>query len=156
MIVGRFVLGWGVGIASLIAPLMISELAPAKYRGRLIVTNVMFITGGQLIAYFINWGLTRVDHGWRVSVGLCMVPPVLQFVLFWFLPDTPRFYVMNGEIERAKQVLRQVHIEPSEAFVDATVDEMVASNSNVPGKIHFKRLGNLLKSSTPPQVISEH
>ena len=84
MIAGRFVLGWGVGIASLIAPLMISELAPAKYRGRLIVTNVIFITGGQLIAYFINWGLTRVSHGWRVSVGLCMVPPVLQFVLFWF------------------------------------------------------------------------
>ena len=45
MIAGRFVLGLGVGIASLIAPLMLSELAPAKYRGRLIVTNVMFITG---------------------------------------------------------------------------------------------------------------
>lgn len=145
MIVGRVVLGWGVGIASLIAPLMISELAPAKYRGRLIVTNVMFITGGQLIAYFINWGLTRVDHGWRVSVGLCMVPPVLQFVLFWFLPDTPRFYVMNGEIERAKQVLRQVHIEPSEAFVDATVDEMVASNSNVPGKNPLQKAWESIK-----------
>lgn len=133
MIVGRFVLGWGVGIASLIAPLMISELAPAQYRGRLIVTNVMFITGGQLIAYLINWGLTRVDHGWRVSVGLCLVPPVVQFVLFWFLPDTPRFYVMNGEIDKAKEVLRKVHIEPSDAYVNATVDEMVASNSNVPG-----------------------
>ena len=145
MIVGRFILGWGVGIASLIAPLMISELAPAKYRGRLIVTNVMFITGGQLIAYFINWGLTRVDHGWRVSVGLCMVPPVLQFVLFWFLPDTPRFYVMNGEIERAKQVLRQVHIEPSEAFVDATVDEMVASNSTVPGKNPLQKAWESIK-----------
>lgn len=56
MIVGRFILGWGVGIASLIAPLMLSELAPSRYRGRLIVTNGMFITGGQLIAYFINWG----------------------------------------------------------------------------------------------------
>ncbi len=133
MIAGRFVLGWGVGIASLIAPLMISELAPAKYRGRLIVTNVIFITGGQLIAYFINWGLTRVSHGWRVSVGLCMVPPVLQFVLFWFLPDTPRFYVMNGNFEKARQVLRKVHVDPSDEFVNTTIDEMIASDSTVPG-----------------------
>ena len=79
MIAGRFVLGLGVGTASLISPLMLSELAPSKYRGRLIVTNCMFITGGQLVAYFINWGLTNVSHGWRISVGLCMVPPVVQF-----------------------------------------------------------------------------
>ncbi|RCK67162.1 Myo-inositol transporter 2 [Candida viswanathii] len=145
MIVGRFILGWGVGIASLIAPLMISELAPAQYRGRLIVTNVMFITGGQLVAYFINWGLTRVAHGWRVSVGLCMVPPVLQFVLFWFLPDTPRYYVMNNEIDKAKKVIRQVHIEPSEAFVDATIDEMVTSNSTVPGKNPLQKAWESIK-----------
>ncbi|KAI5964802.1 ITR1 [Candida pseudojiufengensis] len=133
MIVGRFILGWGVGIASLIAPLMLSELAPSKYRGRLIVTNVMFITGGQLIAYLINWGLTRVAHGWRVSVGLCMVPPVFQFILFCFLPDTPRYYVMNGEIEKAKSVIRKMYNHPSDAFVDATIDEMIISNSTVPG-----------------------
>ncbi|RCK54353.1 Myo-inositol transporter 2 [Candida viswanathii] len=145
MIVGRFILGWGVGIASLIAPLMISELAPAQYRGRLIVTNVMFITGGQLVAYFINWGLTRVAHGWRVSVGLCMVPPVLQFVLFWFLPDTPRYYVMNNEIDKAKKVIRQVHVEPSEAFVDATIDEMVTSNSTVPGKNPLQKAWESIK-----------
>ncbi|KAI5968881.1 ITR1 [Candida margitis] len=134
MIVGRFVLGWGVGIASLIAPLMLSELAPSKYRGRLIVTNVMFITGGQLVAYLINWGLTRVSHGWRVSVGLCMVPPVIQSVLFFFLPDTPRFYVMNGDIAKAKQVLRKVHNDPSDAFVDASIEDMIQSNSTVPGR----------------------
>ncbi|CAI5756510.1 unnamed protein product [Candida verbasci] len=134
MIAGRFVLGWGVGIASLIAPLMLSELAPSKYRGRLIVTNVMFITGGQLVAYLINWGLTRVAHGWKVSVGLCMVPPAVQFVLFWFLPDTPRFYVMNGEFDRAKKVLKKIYNDPSDAFVDATIDEMITSNSQVPGK----------------------
>ncbi|EGW33325.1 uncharacterized protein SPAPADRAFT_60662 [Spathaspora passalidarum NRRL Y-27907] len=134
MIAGRFVLGWGVGIGSFIAPLMLSELAPAKYRGRLIVTNVMFITGGQLIAYLINWGLTRVEHGWRVSVGLCMIPPVFQFVLFWFLPDTPRFYVMNGEVEKATDILKKIHRDPSDEFIQATIEEMVSSNSNVPGR----------------------
>ena len=51
---------------------MISELAPSRYRGRLIVTNSALITFGQLVAYFINWALTSMDHGWRVSVGLFM------------------------------------------------------------------------------------
>lgn len=133
MVAGRFVLGWGVGAASLIAPLMLSELAPSKYRGRIIVTNCIFITGGQLIAYLINWGLTRVDHGWRVSVGLCMVPAVLQTVLFFFLPDTPRFYVIRGDIDAAKRVLLKVESSMLEAQVDAVIHDMVASNSTVPG-----------------------
>lgn len=145
MIVGRFVLGWGVGIASLISPLMLSELAPAKYRGRIIVTNVLFITGGQLIAYFINWGLTHVHNGWKVSVGLCMVPPVLQFGLFWFLPDTPRYYIMNGEVEKAREVLRKTHKDPSNAYIDAIVDDMIASNSVVPGNNPLEQAWNSVK-----------
>lgn len=145
MIVGRFVLGFGVGIASLISPLMLSELAPSKYRGRLIVTNTLFITGGQLVAYFINWGLTNVKHGWRVSVGLCMVPPVIQFVLFWFLPDTPRFYIMQGDVEMAKKVIRQTHNEIPESYVLAVVDEMVTSNSRVPGSNPLQQAWNSIK-----------
>lgn len=145
MIAGRFVLGWGVGIASLISPLMLSELAPSKYRGRLIVTNCMFITGGQLVAYFINWGLTNVSHGWRVSVGLCMVPPVVQFGLFWFLPDTPRFYVINGNYEKAKEVLRKTHQNPSDAYVNAIVDDMIASDSTVPGSGPLQKAWSSIK-----------
>lgn len=133
MVAGRFVLGWGVGAASLIAPLMLSELAPSKYRGRLIVTNCMFITGGQLVAYFINWGLTDVPHGWRVSVGLCMVPAVLQMGLFFFLPDTPRFYVIKGNIEKAKLVFLKTNRDCTEEYADAVIKDMVASNSTVPG-----------------------
>lgn len=145
MIAGRFVMGWGVGCALLIAPLMISELAPAKYRGRLIVVNGIMITGGQLVAYFINWGLEHINHGWRVSVGLCMVPAVVQFVLFWFLPDTPRFYVMNHNIDKAKQVLRQVYKNPSEEFVDHAVDDMVALNSQVPGDNPWQQAWNSVR-----------
>ncbi|KAM3124544.1 hypothetical protein CJJ07_001191 [Candidozyma auris] len=133
MIAGRFVLGLGVGVASLIAPLMLSELAPSKYRGRLIVTNCIFITGGQLVAYFINWPLTHVDGGWRVSVGLCMVPAVVQSGFFLYLPDTPRYYVIKGDLERAKQVLRKTHSDSSEVHVEALLADMIQSNSTVPG-----------------------
>ncbi|SGZ54431.1 CIC11C00000004761 [Sungouiella intermedia] len=133
MIAGRFVLGWGVGAASLIAPLMLSELAPSKYRGRLIVTNCMFITGGQLVAYFINWGLTNMAHGWRVSVGLCMVPAVIQLIIFVFLPDTPRYYVIKGNYERAKEVFLKTNRDCTDQYADVVIKDMVASNSTVPG-----------------------
>ncbi|CUM62691.1 uncharacterized protein PRCAT00000247001 [Priceomyces carsonii] len=145
MISGRFILGLGVGIASLIAPLMLSELAPSKYRGRLIVTNGMFITGGQLVAYLINWALTNMKHGWRVSVGLCMVPPVIQFGLFWFLPDTPRYYIMAGNFIKAKEVIRETHNNAPESFVNATVQEMISSNSKVPGSGPFQQAWNSIK-----------
>lgn len=133
MIAGRFVLGIGVGVASLIAPLMLSELAPSKYRGRLIVTNCIFITGGQLVAYFINWGLEHVAHGWRVSVGLCMVPAVLQSGLFLFLPDTPRFYVIKGKYDKAKQVLMKINSHSNEAYSEAILQDMILSNSSITG-----------------------
>lgn len=144
MIVGRFILGWGVGAASLIAPLMLSELAPSKYRGRLIVTNCMFITGGQLVAYFINWGLTNVPHGWRVSVGLCMVPAVLQLGIFFFLPDTPRFYVIKGDYERAKEVFLKTNGDCTAEYAEVVINDMVASNSAVPGS-PMKQLYNSIK-----------
>ncbi|GMF04966.1 unnamed protein product [[Candida] boidinii] len=78
MIVGRFVgMGFGVGIGSLIAPLYIAELAPSKFRGRLVVVNCLCITGGQLIAYAIGAGLEKSHNGWRIVIGLSMIPPVI-------------------------------------------------------------------------------
>ncbi|KAG0639879.1 hypothetical protein HOY80DRAFT_885632 [Tuber brumale] len=65
MVVGRFVIGWGVGLASLIVPLYLAELSPAQYRGRMILINVLFITFGQVVAYAIGAGLTHVEAGWR-------------------------------------------------------------------------------------------
>ncbi|PUU76241.1 and other transporter-domain-containing protein [Tuber borchii] len=65
MVAGRFIIGWGVGLASLIVPLYLAELSPAHYRGRMILINVLFITFGQVVAYAIGAGLTHVESGWR-------------------------------------------------------------------------------------------
>lgn len=105
MIVGRFIMGFGVGIGSLISPLYISELAPSRFRGRLVVLNCLGITGGQLIAYAIGAGLNHVNNGWRILVGLSMIPPAIQFVSFLFLPDTPRYLIMRNKTEAAEKVL---------------------------------------------------
>lgn len=113
MIVGRFIMGFGVGVGSLIAPLYISELAPSRFRGRLVVINCLGVTGGQLIAYAIGAGLNHVKNGWRILVGLSMIPPAIQFVAFIFLPDTPRYLIMKNKLEKAESILIKTHPEAS-------------------------------------------
>ncbi|KAJ8099638.1 general substrate transporter [Lipomyces tetrasporus] len=121
MIGGRFVMGWGVGIASLIAPLYISEMAPSRFRGRLVILNVLAITGGQVIAYAIGAGLETLPNGWRVLVGLGIVPAVAQMVMFVYMPETPRYLVRRGQIERARHVVRWIYSSRDGAIEEEVV-----------------------------------
>ena len=82
MAVGRLIMGFGVGIGSLISPLFIGEIAPKMIRGRLVVINSLCLTGGQLIAYGCGAGLDHVHNGWRILVGLSLIPTFTQFVCF--------------------------------------------------------------------------
>ncbi|KAK9382454.1 general substrate transporter [Kockiozyma suomiensis] len=125
MIAGRFVMGWGVGIASLIAPLYISEMAPSRFRGRLVILNVLAITGGQVIAYAIGAGLEDVGNGWRVLVGLSIVPATVQMVMFIFMPETPRFLVSRGRIDEAKRVIRWVYSPRHQIVSESLVEKKV-------------------------------
>ncbi|KAK9470333.1 uncharacterized protein V1510DRAFT_423317 [Dipodascopsis tothii] len=111
MIGGRFVMGWGVGIASLIAPLYITEMAPARFRGRLVILNVLAITSGQVIAYAIGAGLHGLDNGWRILVGLGIIPAIGQMIMFVFMPETPRYLILKNRTEDAKRSLRWIYCD---------------------------------------------
>lgn len=128
MIVGRFIMGWGVGLASLVAPLYISELAPSRYRGRLVVINVLAITGGQLIAYAISAGLYHVNNGWRILVGLSMIPAAAQMVLFIFMPETPRYLIRRGRTDEARKVLMRTYQDSSPEEIEAKINDLVKYN----------------------------
>lgn len=130
MIVGRFIMGFGVGVGSLIAPLYISELAPSRFRGRLVVLNCLGITGGQLIAYAIGAGLNKVHNGWRILVGLSMIPPTIQFIAFIFLPDTPRFLIMKNKIDEAEKVLSKTHPNVSNQSIKLKIRSLQSENIN--------------------------
>lgn len=146
MMGGRFVMGVGVGIGSLCAPLFISELAPANFRGRLVILNVLAITGGQLIAYGIGAGLHHVNSGWRILVGLSIIPPILQLVAFIFLPDTPRYYLLKNKVVEAKKVLAEIYPDVDQLLIDAKIDELVSVNSEIPGSNAFVKTWNAVKA----------
>ena len=84
LVIGRLIIGVGVGLASMVVPIYISEISPRMHRGRLVTLNVLFITGGQVIAYLV--GILFIEHGgWRWMFGVSGIPPLIQLFGEWFL-----------------------------------------------------------------------
>lgn len=145
MIIGRFIMGFGVGIGSLISPLFISEIAPKMVRGRLTVINSLWLTGGQLIAYGIGAGLNKVDNGWRGMVGISMFPSILQFLMFLKLPDTPRYYVMINDLENARKVLSKSYTNATPDLIEQKIKELINLNNTIPGEKIYQRVWYTIK-----------
>lgn len=142
---GRLIMGFGVGVGSLVAPLFIGEIAPSMIRGRLTVINSLCVTGGQLVAYACGAGLTHVDNGWRILVGLALIPVALQFAFFVFLPDTPRYYIMKDDVESARKVLRRTFRRAPDYIIDAKVKELHDLNDSCEGKNVLHKIWNMVK-----------
>lgn len=82
LVVGRFVVGVGIGLASLVTPVYIAEAAPSNVRGTLVTLNTLFITVGQVIAGVVDGLFASTDGGWRYMLGLSGVPSILMVVGF--------------------------------------------------------------------------
>ncbi|PKA52107.1 putative inositol transporter 3 [Apostasia shenzhenica] len=91
IIIGRIFVGLGVGMASMTAPLYISEASPHQIRGALVSLNGLLITGGQFLSYLINLAFTRVPGTWRWMLGIAGLPAFIQFFLMLMLPESPRW-----------------------------------------------------------------
>ncbi|XP_023263006.1 proton myo-inositol cotransporter-like isoform X2 [Seriola lalandi dorsalis] len=109
LLVGRITVGLGIGIASMTVPVYIAEVSPSHLRGQLVTINTLFITGGQFIASVVDGAFSYLSHdGWRYMLGLSVVPALLQFVGFFFLPESPRWLLQKGRSEEARQVLSRI------------------------------------------------
>jgi len=106
LILGRFVTGLAIGISSYTAPLFISEMAPAAFRGRLVLINAVTITGGEALAFLVDYWLTPT-HAWRWMFAAGLIPAVALWFGMWKLPETPRWLVSKGHSEKAQQILLQ-------------------------------------------------
>lgn len=109
LIVGRFLVGLGVGLASVCAPVYIAEASPAEVRGGLVSTNVLMITFGQFLSYCLNLAFTQVPGTWRWMLGVSGVPAVLQFFFMLFLPESPRWLYMKKDRSQAAEVLSKIY-----------------------------------------------
>lgn len=115
-IIARFVGGVGVGAASMLSPLYISESAPAKIRGRLVSVYQLAIVIGINIIYVVNYFISisgsqqwNIDYGWRWMLGSEIIPAGIFFLLLFLVPETPRWLLANGQDEKARNILTRIN-----------------------------------------------
>ncbi|KAK7321178.1 hypothetical protein VNO77_31542 [Canavalia gladiata] len=108
LILGRILLGLGVGFTNQATPVYLSEIAPPKWRGALNTGFQFFIGLGVVAANCINYGTARLRYGWRLSLGLATVPAIMMTIGAFLIPDTPSSLVERGQIDQARHALRKV------------------------------------------------
>jgi sugar porter (SP) family MFS transporter len=108
--IARFMLGVSIGISTVVAPVFIAESAPARIRGGLIVGYQVATVVGIMVAYFAAFGLAHGEH-WRWMLAISAIPAALVLIALWRLPDTPRWYVMQGRMDEARDTLARTDPE---------------------------------------------
>src|ERR1700732_3451440 len=109
LVLFRFIGGLGIGGSSVLGPMYIAEVAPAKWRGRLVGLFQFNIVFGILLAYLSNYVLGTMGFGpaeWRWKLGISAVPALLFLLLLFGIPRSPRWLVKKQRIEEARDVLR--------------------------------------------------
>jgi SP family arabinose:H+ symporter-like MFS transporter len=105
----RFLGGLGIGASSVLGPVYITELAPAKWRGRMVGTFQVNVVIGILLAYASNFGIRLLHLGameWRVQLGVAAIPALLFLILLFGIPRSPRWSVSKDRIDEAMEVLK--------------------------------------------------
>lgn len=114
-VVYRIIGGIGVGLASMISPMYIAEIAPANIRGKLVSFNQFAIIFGMLVIYFVNYFIAQqgneqwlVTDGWRWMFFSGAIPAGIFIILLFFIPETPRYLVLKGQEDKALKVLDKI------------------------------------------------
>jgi sugar porter (SP) family MFS transporter len=102
--IARFFLGVTIGVSIVTAPIFVAESSPAAVRGGMIVMYQVATVTGIVLAYFVDYALSGAE-AWRWMLALSAVPSLLVLVVLARLPDTPRWYVMKGRHEEARETL---------------------------------------------------
>ena len=107
LIVARVVAGIAIGVASFVAPLYISEIAPVEIRGKLVSINQVALTSGIVISYLIDYAFAG-SQAWRWMFAMAVVPAAAFGIGLIFIPDSPRWLAGRGHLDQARAVLKRI------------------------------------------------
>src|SRR6266568_4765886 len=123
----RFIGGLGIGGSSVLGPMYIAEIAPAKLRGRLVGLFQFNVVFGILVAYFSNYLIGLQGFGvseWRWELGVTAIPAALFFLMLFGIPRSPRWLVKKGRVAEARTVLQMTGEENFEQELQEIVDSI--------------------------------
>ena len=135
----RIIGGVGIGIVSIVSPIYISEVSPAKIRGTLVSLYQLAVTVGFLLAYLANWAIDsninaacvgetlwqKIMHteAWRGMLGSETLPALLFFFIIFFIPESPKWLIVKGRIQKASAVLAKIYSNATEVEAEITTTQ---------------------------------
>lgn len=135
-VIARFIGGLGVGAASMLSPMYIAEISPARIRGRLVSLNQLAIVTGILIAYFVDLFAADIpDINWRVMFGSETLPAVLFFLLLLTVPESPRWLAKQQRQDEALAILTKVGGKSHAEAEMAEIKQAVAQEQDSIGQL---------------------
>ncbi len=137
----RFLGGIGVGVSSVVAPLYISEIAPAHKRGRLVAMFQFNIVFGILMAYLSNYLLSGLngENDWRWMLGIQAIPSLIFFISVIIIPESPRWLILKkGDVVGAREVLNIIDPDTSEKTIAAIQQNITNVKTNLFQKTYNK------------------
>jgi sugar porter (SP) family MFS transporter len=132
-VLARFIGGLGIGASSVLGPMYIAEISPAKQRGKLVGFFQFNIVFGILAAYLSNYLIGTMGFGdaeWRWKLGIAAVPATLFLVMLFAIPESPRWLAKRGRVEEAEDVLRSTgdpNYQKDLKEIVASIDEHLAA-----------------------------
>jgi SP family xylose:H+ symportor-like MFS transporter len=128
--------GIGVGLASMLSPMYIAEIAPANMRGKLVSWNQFAIIFGMLVVYFVNYSIARGQAaewinvtGWRWMFGSETIPATLFLVLLFFVPESPRYLVLKKQESKALALLQKINPASAEKVFSEVKESLKAKRA---------------------------
>jgi SP family arabinose:H+ symporter-like MFS transporter len=142
LVVFRFIGGLGIGGSSVLAPMYIAEVAPAKWRGRLVGLFQFNVVFGILLAYFSNYLIALFHLGaaeWRWDLGVAAFPAALFFVMLFTIPRSPRWLVKKGRVAEARTVLQMTGDENYERDLQEIVESIDVEQKHAAEKLFTRK-----------------
>ena len=138
----RFIGGLGIGGSSVLGPMYIAEIAPAKWRGRLVGLFQFNVVFGILLAYFSNYVIGLQQFGvseWRWDLGVTAVPAAIFFIMLFTIPRSPRWLAKKGRVVEAKSVLQLTGDENFEHDLQEIVQSITVEQKQAAERLFSRR-----------------
>jgi SP family xylose:H+ symportor-like MFS transporter len=144
-VIFRIIGGIGVGIASMVVPMYIAEIAPPRRRGALVGNYQLAIVIGIVVVYFVNYFIAlqgdadwNLNIGWRWMFGSEIIPSILFLIFIFLIPESPRWLFQKGETSKAIVVLQKLNTAEEVAQVQSEIENSLHQED----KNQWKHLGN--------------